>query len=69
MMILILTAQRTSFLHAERAYPASPETVKPSSRQRVKIQAAATIATAACCSPQNAANMDQLLNCARGNRL
>ena len=29
-----------------------------------KIQAAATIATTACCSPQNAVNMDYLSNCA-----
>jgi hypothetical protein len=36
MMIVALTAQRASFFHAERAYPASSETVKPSSRQRVK---------------------------------
>ena len=35
-MIVALTAQRASFFHAERAYPASSETVKPSSRQRVK---------------------------------
>ena len=31
-----------------------------------KIQAAATIATAACCSPQNAVNMDYLSNYASG---
>ena len=37
-------------------------------RQRVKIQAAATIATAACCSPQNVVNMDHLSARASGNR-
>jgi hypothetical protein len=67
-MIVTLTAGRTSFFHDERAYPASLETVKSSSpAQRRKIQAAATIATAACCSPQNAANMDYISNCASEN--
>ena len=42
MMIVTLTAPWASFLHAERAYPASSKAVKPSSHQRVKIQAAAT---------------------------
>ena len=37
-------------------------------RQRVKIQAAATIATAACCSPQNVVNMDHLSARASGSR-
>jgi hypothetical protein len=30
------------------------------------MQTAVTIATAACCSPQNAVNMDYLSNCASG---
>ena len=30
-----------------------------------KIQAAAAIATATCCSPQNGVNMDHVANCAR----
>jgi hypothetical protein len=61
MMIVTLTAKGTSFFfHAKRAYSASWKTVKcVGAAQRVKkIQAAAAIATAACCSPQNAANMD-----------
>ena len=41
---------------------------QPFGRQRVKIQAAATIATAACCSPQNVVNMDHLSARASGNR-
>jgi fructose-1-phosphate kinase PfkB-like protein len=52
MMIVTLTAQRASFFHAEKAYPASSETVKlrtPTARKR--MQTAVTIATAACCSP------------------
>ena len=67
MMIVALTAQRASFFHAERAYPASfgnSQTFEPPAPKR--IQAVATIATAACCSPQNAVNMDYLSNCASG---
>jgi biotin synthase-like enzyme len=30
-----------------------------------KIQAAATIATATCCSPRNGVNMNHVANCAR----
>jgi hypothetical protein len=69
MMIVTLTAKgTTSFFHAERAYPASSKTVKSvgAAPARKKIQAAATIATAACCSPQNAVNMDYISNYASG---
>jgi len=58
MMIVTLMAERTSFFHADRAYPASSQQSMCCRLGTQKIQAAATIATAACCSPQNAANMD-----------
>lgn len=67
MMIVSLTVQRASFFHTERGYRASSEMVKffkPDSAK--KMQAAVTIATAACCSPQNAVNMDYLSNYASG---
>jgi hypothetical protein len=40
------------------------QTFEPSA---VKMQAVATIVTAACCSPQNAINVDQLSNRASGS--
>ena len=59
MMIVTLMAERTSFLPRGQSLPslvADNQCVADSATQ--KIRAAATIATAACCSPQNAANMD-----------
>jgi hypothetical protein len=59
MMIVILTTKRTSFFfHVARAFPVSSQQSMCCRLGTQKIQAAATIATAACCSPQNAANMD-----------
>ena len=64
MMIVTLTTKGTCFFfHAERAYPVSIKSVATGTQ---KIQAAATIATAACCSPQNAVNMDYISNYATG---
>jgi hypothetical protein len=70
MMISTLTAQQTSLFHAERAYPASSRTVKSfEPRECVKKVQTATSATAACCSPENAVNMDYLSNYASGTPL
>jgi hypothetical protein len=67
MMIVTLTSPRASFFHAERGYPASSEMVKSSNlKVRKRMQTAATSATAACCSPQNAVNIDYLSNYASG---
>jgi hypothetical protein len=62
MMIVALTAQGASFLHVRRNLSARrrQSILLPTGTQ--KIQAAATNATAACCSPQNPVNMDYLSN-------
>jgi hypothetical protein len=67
MMIVTLTAERTSFFHAGRAYSVLLETVKPSSSTERKDAARRDDCHGALLFPQNAVNMDYVWNYASGN--